>query len=110
MSVCERGVLKQPENGSDNHPSLALRNLQLAIASIPFSLLAIVLPQYDRLRVLHDGLFHGYTPLACFVLVNQAVGGLLIASVVKEADSVAKGFATSLAVICKYGFQLRVNC
>jgi hypothetical protein len=31
--------------------------------------------------------------------LDQAIGGLLIAAVVKEADSVSKGFATSLAVL-----------
>lgn len=84
---------------SASSPSLSVRNLQLAVASLPFDLLGILLPQYDRARVLQGGLFDGFTPLACFVVLNQAVGGLLIAAVVKEADSVSKGFATSLAVI-----------
>lgn len=76
-----------------------MRNLQLALLSAPFSLAAILLPQYDRERVYRLGFFHGYTFLVQFVILNQALGGLLIAAVVKEADSVSKGFATSLAVI-----------
>ena len=79
-----------------------MRNLQLALVSLPFDLLGIFLPQYDRGRVLQQGLLDGFTPLACFVVLNQALGGLLIAAVVKEADSVSKGFATSLAVIREY--------
>lgn len=81
-----------------------MRNLQLAIASIPFNLLGIFLPRTDRHRVLTYGWFHNYTPLAFFVVVNQALGGLLIAKVVQEADSVSKGFATSLAVIRECSF------
>lgn len=77
-----------------------MQNLQLALVSIPFDLLAIFLPAHDRARVLKLGFFHGYSLLSYFVVLNQAVGGLLIAQVVKEADSVSKGFATSLAVIC----------
>jgi len=79
--------------------SLAMRNFQLAIASISFAAIGIFLPTYDRGRLLSHGFFHHWTPLTCFVIFNQALGGLLIAAVVKEADSVSKGFATSAAVL-----------
>ena len=80
-------------------PSLALRNLQLALISIPFALIGVFGPEYDRHRVLTHGLFDGFNKLGYFVVLNQALGGLLIASVVKEADSVSKGFATSIAIL-----------
>jgi len=51
--------------------------------------------------VFSNGLFDQFDALAWFVVLNQALGGLLIAAVVKEADSVSKGFATSLAVLRK---------
>lgn len=78
-----------------------MRNLQLALVSLPFSVVGILASSYDRQRVLQRGLFSHFDALAWFVVFNQALGGLLIAAVVKEADSVSKGFATSLAVLCK---------
>jgi UDP-sugar transporter A1/2/3 len=78
-----------------------MQNFQLALVSIPFSLLGMCLSQYDRERILSEGLLHGYDVLTVLVVLNQAIGGLLIARVVKEADSVSKGFATSFAVICE---------
>lgn len=78
-----------------------MRNLQLAVVSLPFSLIGVLGPQYDRQRVLANGFSDGFDWLAWVVVLNQALGGLLIAAVVKHADSVAKGFATSLAVIRK---------
>ena len=61
--------------------------------------MGILLSSHDRSRISRLGFFHGYTPLTQFVVLYQAVGGLLIAAVVKAADSVAKGFATSIAII-----------
>lgn len=78
-----------------------MRNLQLALVSLPFSIIGIFASSYDRQRVFTNGLFDKFDLLAWFVVLNQALGGLLIAAVVKEADSVSKGFATSLAVLCK---------
>lgn len=79
-----------------------MRNLQLALVSMPFSILGILASSYDRQRVSSNGLFDQFDSLAWFVVLNQALGGLLIAAVVKEADSVSKGFATSLAVLCEF--------
>ena len=76
-----------------------MQNFQLAVISLPFALMGILLSSHDRSRISRLGFFHGYTPLTQFVVLYQAVGGLLIAAVVKAADSVAKGFATSIAII-----------
>lgn len=87
-------------------PSLAMRNFQLALVSIPFAAIGILVSAYDRSCVLHHGFFHRWTPLTWFVILNQAFGGLLIAAVVKEADSVSKGFATSAALLRKFAKRL----
>ena len=93
------GSFRPKDSSKIPPPSLAMRNLQLAMVSIPFSLVGVLGPQYDRQRVLSNGILDGFDWLAWVVVLNQALGGLLIAAVVKHADSVAKGFATSLAVI-----------
>lgn len=48
------------------------------------------------------------------VVVNQAFGGLLVAIVIKYADNIIKGFATSIAIVVStilsiflFGFQLQ---
>ncbi|KAF9101973.1 hypothetical protein BGX27_011239 [Mortierella sp. AM989] len=73
-----------------------VRNLQLGISGALFSFLAMF---YDRQRIMEGGLFQGYTPMTWIVVFNQALGGLLVAIVVKYADNILKGFATSLSII-----------
>ena len=46
-----------------------------------------------------QGFFLGYDYLVWFIVVFQAFGGLLVAVVVKYADNIMKGFATSAAII-----------
>lgn len=45
------------------------------------------------------GVFTGYSPLVWFVISQQAIGGLIVALVVRYADNILKGFATSLSII-----------
>lgn len=45
------------------------------------------------------GFLFGYTFLTWSVVLLQAGGGLLCAVVVKYADNILKGFATSLAIV-----------
>ncbi|KAG0323378.1 hypothetical protein BGZ99_002795 [Dissophora globulifera] len=73
-----------------------VRNLQLGISGSLFSFLAMF---YDRQKIYEGGLLQGYTPMTWLVVCNQALGGLLVAIVVKYADNILKGFATSLSII-----------
>ena len=45
------------------------------------------------------GFWHGYNSVVWAVVLLQAGGGLLVAMVVKYADNILKGFATSLAIV-----------
>ncbi|KAI1297416.1 hypothetical protein EDD11_007146 [Mortierella claussenii] len=73
-----------------------VRNLQLGISGSLFSFLAMF---YDRQKILEGGIFQGYSTITWMVITNQALGGLLVAIVVKYADNILKGFATSLSII-----------
>jgi len=53
----------------------------------------------DGAEVSSKGFFFGYDYLVWFIVVFQAFGGLLVAVVVKYADNIMKGFATSAAII-----------
>ncbi|GAA5918044.1 hypothetical protein JCM6882_008152 [Rhodosporidiobolus microsporus] len=92
-----------------NSPTLWARNLQLSVPSLLFSFLGVLLSRpvwsawekhgaYGVIAVL-GGMWEGFGPLVWGVVANQAIGGLLVAMVVREADSVAKGFATSIAIV-----------
>ncbi|KAG0221705.1 hypothetical protein BGX31_009603 [Mortierella sp. GBA43] len=73
-----------------------VRNLQLGISGSLFSFLAMF---YDRQKIYEGGFLQGYTLMTWIVVANQALGGLLVAIVVKYADNILKGFATSLSII-----------
>lgn len=77
--------------------TLWMRNIQLASFGFVFSWMVMMYNDGDI--VLKQGLTHGYDLPVCFVVLNQAVGGLCVAVVVRYGDSIVKGFATSISVI-----------
>ena len=48
------------------------------------------------------GFFYGYNSAVWGSILLQAVGGLLVAVVVKYADNILKGFAASFAVVLTF--------
>ncbi|EDV34957.2 uncharacterized protein Dana_GF22488 [Drosophila ananassae] len=77
--------------------SVWMRNVQLSLLSIPFGLLTCFVN--DAGRIYDRGFFHGYDVFVWYLVLLQAGGGLIVAVVVKYADNILKGFATSLAII-----------
>jgi solute carrier family 35 (UDP-sugar transporter), member A1/2/3 len=53
----------------------------------------------DLHNIVTYGLFHKFTGAAFLSIWNSAIGGLIVASVLKYADSVLKGYATAMSVI-----------
>lgn len=74
-----------------------MRNVQLSFLSLPFGLFTCLLSDYEVVTT--KGLFFGYDGFVWYLVILQAGGGLLVAMVVKYADNILKGFATSLAII-----------
>nr|CAH0103774.1 unnamed protein product [Daphnia galeata] len=85
-------------------PSVVIRNIQLGIFSIIFGAAGVVINDWDK--VAQRGFFDGYTPVVWLVIMLQAMGGLVVAAVIKYADNILKGFATSVSIIlsclCSY--------
>lgn len=81
----------------DSDISLWIRNVQLSLLSLPFGLITCFINDGKALR--DHGFFFGYDLFVCYLIVLQAGGGLIVAMVVKYADNILKGFATSLAII-----------
>lgn len=77
--------------------SLWIRNFQLATFCLLISTFAMLYQDYNILRT--GGMLQGYTTLTWIVVLLQAFGGLIVAAVVKHADNVLKGFATSISII-----------
>jgi len=77
--------------------SVWMRNVQLAILSVPLGLLTSYVKDGDSIST--KGFFHGYDEFVWFTVAQNALGGLLVAVVVKYADNILKGFACSLAII-----------
>ncbi|XP_023270519.1 UDP-N-acetylglucosamine transporter-like isoform X1 [Seriola lalandi dorsalis] len=77
--------------------SVWVRNIQLGLFGFVFGFLGMLV--YDGQRVRESGMFQGYNTITCTVVVLQALGGLVVAVVIKYADNILKGFATSLSII-----------
>lgn len=77
--------------------SVWMRNVQLSLLSVPFGLITCFSNDFRSIR--QNGFFIGYDLFVVYLVVLQAGGGLIVAMVVKYADNILKGFATSLAII-----------
>ncbi|KAI9138791.1 nucleotide-sugar transporter-domain-containing protein [Paraphysoderma sedebokerense] len=84
-------VLKQTK------ASLWIRNIQLAFFSTIFISLQILILDFDLIT--QQGFWIGYNRITWLAILLNAVGGLIVALVVKYADNILKGFATSIAII-----------
>ncbi|XP_029974779.1 UDP-galactose translocator isoform X2 [Salarias fasciatus] len=77
--------------------SVWVRNVQLGIFGTALGMLGLW--WNDGAAVAERGFLFGYTGMVWCVIFNQAFGGLLVAVVVKYADNILKGFATSFSII-----------
>ncbi|KAG7353166.1 UDP-galactose transporter [Nitzschia inconspicua] len=77
--------------------SLWLRNVQMGLPSVIIALLTVFVK--DSAAVASQGFFGGYSSIVWTVVTVQAVGGLIVAVVVKYADNVLKVFATSFSIV-----------
>ncbi|KAJ8011267.1 hypothetical protein DPEC_G00056380 [Dallia pectoralis] len=74
-----------------------IRNIQLGLFGLLFGLFGVFV--YDGKQVKESGFFQGYNSLTWTVVALQALGGLVVATVIKYADNILKGFATSISII-----------
>lgn len=79
--------------------SLWMRNIQLGLFSIVFASFSVALEGEDENASVDRSIFVGFSPLVLFVIIQNACGGLLVAIVMKYADNILKGFATSISII-----------
>jgi UDP-sugar transporter A1/2/3 len=80
--------------------SLWVRNLQLGLLGIISS--SVIVYANDSSQIFGPkgkGFFFGWNWVVVVVVLNQALGGFLVALVVKYADNILKGFAVSFSII-----------
>jgi len=77
--------------------SLWMRNIQMGLPSMIISFITVF--AQDGRTIAAKGFFVGYSPVVWTVVVIQAVGGLIVAVVVKYADNVLKTFASSFGIV-----------
>jgi len=96
-SVYTEKVIKSQRRAVAGKYSLAYTQVQLA----SMSLLTIGVYTFfaDFEQIAMYGLFHEFNGGAFLTVFNSALGGLIVAGVLKYADSVLKGYATAVSVI-----------
>jgi len=77
--------------------SLWMRNIQMGVTSAMFAIISVFVS--DGASVYNNGFFFGYSNTVIGVILLQALGGLVVAVVVKYADNILKGFAASFSII-----------
>lgn len=77
--------------------SVWVRNVQLGLFSVVLGLGGCVWK--DGAAIGEGGFLQGYTGVVWGVVFLQAAGGLVIAVVIKYADNILKGFATSISIV-----------
>eukprot|EP00930_Biecheleria_cincta_P022696 TRINITY_DN16540_c0_g1_i1.p1 TRINITY_DN16540_c0_g1~~TRINITY_DN16540_c0_g1_i1.p1 ORF type:complete len:361 (+),score=38.16 TRINITY_DN16540_c0_g1_i1:54-1136(+) len=77
--------------------SLWIRNMQLGFFGSCFALCIAL--QSDGGRIRQDGWLQGYSVFVWLVVANQAIGGLLVAAVIKYAGNILKCFGCAISII-----------
>ena len=83
--------------------SLWVRNVEMALIGVAISLPSCL--YHDGAIIAEKGFLHGYNEVVWGVVALAAGGGLVVALVVKYADNVLKGFATSVSIIISVLFS-----
>lgn len=78
--------------------SVWLQSVELGFFGLLFSLALAAAGDNGR-RIWRDGFFHGYDRLTWIIIGMQAIGGMLVALVVRYADSILKAFSTAASIV-----------
>jgi len=84
-------ILKQSD------ASIWMRNIQLASIGALLALVGCFVQDGDKIR--QDGFMQGYCGIVWAVILLQAVGGLVVAAVLKYADNILKCFGNALSIV-----------
>lgn len=77
--------------------TLWMRNVQMGTSSIVLGFVGVYSADWEKVST--HGFFYGYSAVVWAVILLQAIGGLVVAVVVKYADNILKGFAASFSIV-----------
>lgn len=98
-SVYTEKVIKSQRLNSPVTGQYSLAYTQVQLASMSLLTIGIYACIMDLQIIIQYGLFYNFDGGACLTVLNSAIGGLIVAGVLKYADSVLKGYATAISVI-----------
>lgn len=98
-SVYTEKVIKTHRAKSSVTGQYGLAYTQVQLASMSLVTIGIYACIMDFRTIIDYGLFHKFNGGAFLTVLNSAIGGLIVAAVLKYADSVLKGYATAISVI-----------
>lgn len=85
------------KRGGTGRTTLWIRNVQLSAFGIVMGLAATLTTDYAA--VTSRGFLAAYTPIVWAVVVNLALGGVVVAVVMKYTDNIRKGFAGAASTV-----------
>ena len=113
MKKSSSGKASSSDGTPAKPPSMWVRNAQLAFFTIVIGTIQMGATSAASGGSEGKPLLHGFTTKVWIMVVNNAVGGLCVAFVIKYADNILKGFAcaiatvlASLAAVPLFGFSL----
>lgn len=98
-SVYTEKVIKTQRQKNPVSGQYSLAYTQVQLASMSLLTIGIYACMMDFSTIMQYGLFHNFNGGAILTVFNSAIGGLIVAGVLKYADSVLKGYATAISVI-----------
>lgn len=82
-----------------NREDFGLAYTQVQLAFVSLVVLGLYALVKDFKQIIEYGFLQNYDTAAFATSVNSAVGGLIVASVLKYANSLLKGYATAVSVV-----------
>eukprot|EP00547_Thalassionema_nitzschioides_P007496 CAMPEP_0194203922 /NCGR_PEP_ID=MMETSP0156-20130528/3569_1 /TAXON_ID=33649 /ORGANISM="Thalassionema nitzschioides, Strain L26-B" /LENGTH=359 /DNA_ID=CAMNT_0038929783 /DNA_START=164 /DNA_END=1243 /DNA_ORIENTATION=- len=98
-SVYTEKVIKAQRSNSVSRKNYSLAYMQVQLALVSLVILGIYAIVMDYEKIRNNGLLHNFTTGAFVSVFNSAIGGLIVAAVLKYADSVLKSYATAISVV-----------
>ena len=98
-AVYTEKVIKKKRTGSTEKQQFSLAYMQVQLASVSLIVMGAFAMFKDFDAIMTDGLWHNFSGAAFLSVFNTGLGGLMVAAVLKYADSVLKGYATAISVI-----------
>ena len=100
VACCTSGFagvyLERMYKNSSLESSVMTKNMQLSSFSFPISLLLAFMKDFDAYNSV--GFFHGFDGIVVIVLLLQALGGVIVAIVMRHASNLLKCFAVSISI------------